>query len=106
MLTGGIDLSAGTVATMSAFIMATQVTAHDPATAILISLVPAVLIGLANGVGVGIFRVHPLIMTLGTSLIGTGVLQVYQRTTIATGAAIPEGLAWLEIGRASCRERV
>jgi ribose transport system permease protein len=99
MLTGGIDLSAGTVATMSAFIMATQATTHDPAVAILISLVPAVLIGLANGIGVGIFRVHPLIMTLGTSLIGTGILQVYQRTTIATGAAIPEGLAWLGTGR-------
>ena len=65
MLTGGIDLSAGTVATMSAFIMATQVTTHDPAIAILIALVPAVLIGFANGIGIGIFRVHPLIMTLG-----------------------------------------
>jgi ribose transport system permease protein len=99
MLTGGIDLSVGTVATMSAFIMATQVTTHDPAVAILIALVPAVLIGLANGIGVGIFRVHPLIMTLGTSLIGTGVLQVYQRTVIATGSDIPEFLAWLGTGR-------
>ena len=99
MLTGGIDLSAGTVATMSAFIMATQVTMHDPGVAILIALVPAVLIGLANGVGVGVFRVHPLIMTLGMSLIGTGILQVYQRTVIATGSEIPEALAWLGTGR-------
>ena len=37
----------------------------------------------------GVFRVHPLIMTLGTSLVGVGILQVYQRTVIATGAAIP-----------------
>ena len=101
MLTGGIDLSVGTVATMSAFIMATQVTTHDPAVAILISLVPALLIGLANGIGVGIFRVHPLIMTLGTSLVGTGFLQVYQRTVIATGSAIPDFLAWLGTGRTS-----
>ena len=92
MLTGGIDLSVGTVATMSAFIMATQVVNHDPAVAILIALVPAVLIGLANGIGVGVFRVHPLIMTLGTSLIGTGCLQVYQRTVIASGAKVPD--AW------------
>ena len=89
MLTGGIDLSVGTVATMAAFIMATQVAQHDPAVAILIGLVPAVLIGLANGIGVGVFRVHPLIMTLGTSLIGTGCLQVYQRTVIATGTKDP-----------------
>ncbi|MEO1020628.1 MAG: ABC transporter permease, partial [Pseudomonadota bacterium] len=99
MLTGGIDLSVGIVATISAFVMATQVTSHDPAIAIMIALVPAVLIGLANGIGVGIFKVHPLIMTLGMSLIGTGCLQVYQRTVIATGSAIPEFLAWLGTGR-------
>ena len=56
------------------------------------------LIGLANGIGVGVFRVHPLIMTLGTSLIGTGVLQVYQRTVIATGSEVPDFLAWLGTG--------
>ena len=99
MLTGGIDLSVGTVATMSAFILATQVPIHGAEAAILISLVPAVLIGLANGIGVGIFRVHPLVMTLGTSLIGTGVLQVYQRTVIASGSEVPEFLAWLGTGR-------
>ncbi len=98
MLTGGIDLSVGTVATMSAFIMATQVVDHDPGIAFAVSLLPAVLIGLANGIGIGIFRVHPLIMTLGTGLIGTGFLQVYQRTVIATGSAIPAGLSWLGTG--------
>jgi len=99
MLTGGIDLSVGTVATMSAFIVATQAPIHDPVIAVLISLLPGVLIGFANGIGVGIFRVHPLIMTLGMSLIGTGVLQVYQRTVIATGSEVPEFLAWLGTGR-------
>ncbi len=99
MLTGGIDLSVGIVATVSAFVMATQVTVHDPAIAIAIALVPALLIGLANGIGAGLFRVHPLIMTLGMSLIATGGLQVYQRTVLATGSAIPDSLAWLGTGR-------
>jgi ribose transport system permease protein len=99
MLTGGIDLSVGTVATMSAFIVATQVTNNPTAVAMLIALIPAVLIGTANGIGVGVFRVHPLIMTLGTSLIGTGCLQVYQRTVIASGSEVPEILAWLGTGR-------
>ena len=98
MLTGGIDLSVGTVATMSAFIMSTQVIDHSPAVAILICMIPAVLIGLANGIGVGVFRVHPLIMTLGTSLIGIGCLQVYQRTVIATGTKVPDFLGWLGTG--------
>jgi ribose transport system permease protein len=98
MLTGGIDLSVATVATMAAFITATQSPVHGPAVAMLMALMPALLIGCANGIGVGIFRVHPLIMTLGTSLIGTGFLQVYQRTVIATGTAIPPSLAWLATG--------
>ena len=98
MLTGGIDLSVGTAATMSGFIMVTQAVNHDPAVALLIALAPAVLIGLVNGIGVGVFRVHPLIMTLGTSLIGTGCLLVYQRTVIASGTKVPEGLAWLGTG--------
>ena len=37
-------------------------------------------------------------MTLGTSLIGTGCLQVYQRTVIATGTKVPDTLAWLGTG--------
>jgi ribose transport system permease protein len=98
MLTGGIDLSVSVVATVAAFVTATQAAVHDPATAMLVALVPALLIGFANGIGVGIFRVHPLIMTLGTSLIGTGFLQVYQRTVIATGAKVPDSLAWLATG--------
>ena len=98
MLTGGIDLSVGTIATMAAFIVATQVGLHGTPVAILIALIPAVLIGVANGIGVGVFRVHPLIMTLGTSLIGTGCLQVYQRTVIASGSEVPAGLAWLGTG--------
>jgi ribose transport system permease protein len=98
MLTGGIDLSVGTVATMAAFIVSTQAAEHGPVIGIAIALAPALLIGIANGIGVGIFRVHPLIMTLGTSLVGIGCLQVYQRTVIATGTKVPPGLAWLGTG--------
>lgn len=99
MLTGGIDLSAGVVATVSAFVMATQVGVLGVPGGILIALVPALLLGLLNGFGVGICRVHPLIMTLGTGLIGTGCLQVYQRFVIATGSSVPDVLAWLGTGR-------
>jgi ribose transport system permease protein len=98
MLTGGIDLSVGTVATMAAFIVATQGVDHAAPVAMLIALIPAVIIGFANGIGVGVFRVHPLIMTLGTSLIGVGCLQVYQRTVIGSGAKVPDFLIWLGTG--------
>jgi ribose transport system permease protein len=96
MLTGGIDLSVGMVATTAGFVVATTAALGAPTPmAIAFALVPALLVGLANGIGAGIFRVHPLIMTLGTSLILTGCLQVYQRSVIATGYAIPESLKWL-----------
>lgn len=98
MLTGGIDLSVGTAATMAAFIVATQGAIHDPATAMAIAILPALVIGFVNGIGIGVFRVHPLIMTLGTSLIGVGCLQVYQRTVIASGAKVPDFLIWLGTG--------
>jgi ribose transport system permease protein len=99
MLTGGIDLSVGIVATMSAFVMATLVPHMDPALAIPLSLVPAMLAGLVSGIGVGIFRVHPLIMTLAVGLVVEGLLLVYQRLALGTSAQIPETLAWLATGR-------
>ena len=53
MLTGGIDLSVGTVASMAAFIMATQTGAQGPVVAIALALLAATLAGIANGIGVG-----------------------------------------------------
>ncbi len=98
MLTGGIDLSVGTAATMAGFIVATQAVDNPSAVAMAIALMPALIIGFVNGVGVGVFRVHPLIMTLGTSLIGVGCLQVYQRTVISAGTKYPDFLVWLGTG--------
>ena len=75
MLTGGIDLSVGAVASMSGFVVATLV--HGPGTpaGIAIALVIAALCGLVTGIGVGVFRVHPLIMTLGMGLVVLGLRQ-------------------------------
>ena len=99
MLTGGIDLSAGTVATIAAFVTATLSPLIGVPGAIAVALACALVVGLANGFGVAICRVHPLIMTLGTGLIGTGCLLVYQRFVISTGTLIPPGLVWLGTGR-------
>jgi ribose transport system permease protein len=98
MYTGGIDLSAAAVATITSFVVATQAPLAGVPLALLIALVPAVLIGLVNGFGIAICRVHPLIMTLGTGLIGIGCLQVYQRSVIATGSQVPAFLEWLGTG--------
>jgi ribose transport system permease protein len=99
MLTGGIDLSVGVVATMSAFVMATQVPHMDPILAVPLSLALAALAGLASGIGVGVFRVHPLIMTLAVGLVVEGLLLVYQRSVLGTSSQVPEALTWLGTGR-------
>lgn len=99
MLTGGIDLSAGTAATIAAFVTATMTPLIGVPAAMALALACAVTIGVVNGFGVAICRVHPLIMTLGTALIGSGCLLVYQRFVIATGTKIPDALVWLGTGR-------
>src|SRR5204862_6166467 len=62
MLTGGIDLSVGAVASMAAFLMATLATGQGPVVALAIAFAAAAIAGLLNGIGIGVFKVHPLIM--------------------------------------------
>ena len=99
MLTGGIDLSAGTVATITAFVTATLTPLIGVPLALAAGLGCALTAGLINGFGVAVARVHPLIMTLGTALIANGCLLVYQRFVIASGTKIPDFLVWLGTGR-------
>ncbi|MBM1634937.1 ABC transporter permease [Sulfitobacter mediterraneus] len=99
MLTAGIDLSAGIVATVAAFVCATLSSIWGPVPAVLVAMSMGLVVGVVNGIGVGIVRVHPLIMTLGTGLIATGCMQVYQRLVINAGSDIPAALSWLGTGR-------
>lgn len=96
MLTGGIDLSVGAVASMSGFVVATFVSSPGGwPLGIAVALVAAVLAGLLTGVGVGVFRVHPLIMTLGMSFVVLGLANVWQLLRVQTGTGTPEELRWL-----------
>jgi ribose transport system permease protein len=98
MLTGGIDLSVGAVASMAAFLMATQATAQGPVAAIAIALVASAIAGLVNGIAIGVFKVHPLIMTLGMSLVVLGLMSVYQLVVVQSGTLIPDAIQWLGSG--------
>ena len=98
MLTGGIDLSVGMVASMAAFIMATQTGAQGPVVAILLALVAAIIAGIVNGIGIGVFKVHPLIMTLGIALVILGLMNVYQLVVVQAGTEIPDVIDWLGSG--------
>ncbi len=98
MLTGGIDLSVGAVASMAGFLVATLVGDQGLWVAILIALIAAALAGLLTGIGVGVARVHPLIMTLGMSFVVLGLANVWQLQMVQTGAGVPDELRWLGSG--------
>lgn len=98
MLTGGIDLSVGAVASASGFLVATLVGDYGLVVALLVPLVAAALVGLATGIGVGVFRVHPLIMTLAMSLVVLGLANVWQIQMVQTGAGVPSELRSLGAG--------
>jgi ribose transport system permease protein len=98
MLTGGIDLSVGAVASMTGFVLATLVGGQGLAAGLAIALVIAALAGLVTGIGVGVFRVHPLIMTLGMSLVVLGLANVWQIVMVQTGAGVPASLRSLGTG--------
>jgi ribose transport system permease protein len=78
MLTGGVDLSVATTATVGAFMISSFGT-HGAFVAILIAVGAGLGIGLVNGTGVAVFRVNPLIMTLGISTITLGSLTIYSQ---------------------------
>lgn len=88
MLTGGIDLSIGYTATAAAYIMAGQ-SSRGTVVAILIALGVGLLIGTVNGIGVGIFNVQPLIMTLGMGSIVIGILTVRAQDFVTGAPEVP-----------------
>jgi ribose transport system permease protein len=98
MLTGGIDLSVGAVASGSGFLVATLVGDQGLAVAILAAVVVASIAGLLTGIGVGVFRVHPLIMTLGMGLVVFGLANWWQLVMVQTGGGTPEEFRWIGSG--------
>ena len=97
MLTAGIDLSVAATATAAAYIMAGQAS-RGTATALAIAVLVGLVVGLINGVGVGIFRVNPLIMTLGMASIVSGYLTVSAQSFVTGVPLVPDFVRQLAVG--------
>jgi ribose transport system permease protein len=95
MLTGGIDLSVGSVASMSGFLVASLVGDFGLWPSVAVALVIATSAGLLTGVGVGVFRVHPLIMSLGMGLVVFGFANAWQLIRVQTGGGVPPEFRWI-----------
>ncbi|MEQ8346374.1 MAG: ABC transporter permease [Sneathiellaceae bacterium] len=71
-LSAGVDLSVGSVLSLTSAILVSV----DPGLAVPLALLAGLAVGLANGIGVAVFGVHPLVMTLAmmTFLQGLALL--------------------------------
>jgi len=98
MLTAGIDLSVASVATGSAYLLATNANSGD-VTALAIALSLGLIVGVINGVGVALLKVQPLIMTLGTGLMTGGVMIVYSQQMMASQPHVPVFIQILGAGK-------
>lgn len=85
LLTGGIDLSVGSIVGLSCVLTANLLLANiPPVVAVLITLAVGILVGLINGFFINMFNIPPLITTLamqtairGVAYIITGGLPVF-----------------------------
>ncbi|RWF72550.1 MAG: ABC transporter permease [Mesorhizobium sp.] len=85
VIAGGIDLSVAAIVTVSAISLPLLSWQADPTglTAVLAVLALTTTIGLVNGLGVALLRVHPMIMTLAMATFLQGLLII-----IAGGSAV------------------
>lgn len=78
IMTGEIDVSIGATIGLSAAVSATLIRdGSNWFVAILVAIVVGLVIGLINGVGVTVFNIPSIIMTLGTNGIFRGLTYVY-----------------------------
>src|ERR1700716_369727 len=99
MLTAGIDLSVAAVMTATAYVAASQ-SYFGSIRAMLLALAVGLVVGLINGLGVAIFRVQPLIMTLGIGLVIAGSLLVYSLNVSHQGPpAVPDIVRFIGSGK-------
>ncbi len=74
IISGGIDLSAGTASMLCATVLAWLLSEeYSVTTAVVVSLLAGAACGLTNGLLIGLLRIPPFIVTLGTMTIFLGI---------------------------------
>jgi ribose transport system permease protein len=98
ILTGGIDLSVGSMISLLSVLTSGLINSNGglvlPVCGCVLLL--GLLIGLINGLGIVILRVHPLIVTLGMGAILQGAALLY---TLGPVGGVPDGFDYLAYGR-------
>jgi ribose transport system permease protein len=78
MLTGGLDLSVGSVVLLSEVVVADVVVRHGAPVplGIVAALAAGALVGVLNGVLIVVVRIEPILVTLGTLLLAAGAAKL------------------------------
>ncbi|MED3761404.1 ribose ABC transporter permease [Peribacillus frigoritolerans] len=98
ILTGGIDLSAGSILALSSALMAgMMVSGLDPILAILVGILLGAIMGVINGILVSKGKMAPFIVTLATMTIFRGLTLVYTDGKPITG--IGDSVMFQMLGR-------
>jgi ribose transport system permease protein len=81
----GIDLSAGSVVTLTAILTYVIVKGNDIMIlpALLVALIVGAIIGLFNGIGVTYLKISPFVMTLGMSGVITGLIIIVNHGNVS-----------------------
>lgn len=88
IITGGIDLSAGTASMLCATVLACSMNAgFSIVVSVLLTLAAGSACGLFNGLLIGLLRLPPFIVTLGTMTIFLGLAK--QLANATTGTTVP-----------------
>ncbi len=88
IITGGIDLSAGTASMLCATVLACSMNAgFSIPISVLLTLITGSACGLCNGLLIGLLRLPPFIVTLGTMTIFLGLAK--QLANATSGTTVP-----------------
>lgn len=95
IITGGIDLSAGTASMLCATVLACALNADMPVSvAVLLAVGTGSVCGLLNGLFIGLLRIQPFIVTLGSMTIFLGIAKhlANSSTVFVDRERVPEWL--------------
>jgi ribose/xylose/arabinose/galactoside ABC-type transport system permease subunit len=98
IISGGIDLSAGTAMALSATVLAWFLREqYSPAVSVAIGIAIGCLCGCANGLLISLLRIVPFIVTLGTMTIFLGLAKIIGNNTMVrpAPAQVPEWMKML-----------
>lgn len=98
ILTGGIDLSVGSVVAVSGVLMAGLMETMNLGVAMLLSVLAGAAFGLLNGWLVSVVKVAPFIVTLGMMSFARGVAYWYTKALTIICSSFPNAETFLKMG--------